>query len=185
MEASMRRVLTSLAVVLTLLSLSTGCRSTTGQSIGQNVDDKVITATVKTRLVAERTKSLTSVDVDTVQGVVYLKGTVATAEQKAEAERIARTVNGVRQVVNNLTLEPRASGVAPPATVSPAPAVAAGSAIGHHTMIGEVTKVDRDRGHLHVRTAEGELELHFPTAALQNVREGDRIAVELAMRPLR
>jgi hyperosmotically inducible periplasmic protein len=181
----MSRVLTSLSVVLVLLSLSTGCRSTTGQSIGENVDDKVITGTVKSRLVAERTKSLTSVDVDTNQGVVYLKGTVATPEQRAEAERIARTVNGVRQVVNNLTIEQRVSGVAAPATVSSAPAVAAGPAIGHHTMVGEVTKIDRNKGHLHLRTAEGDLELHFPTTALQNVREGDRIAVELAMRPLR
>jgi hyperosmotically inducible periplasmic protein len=181
----MRRVLTSLSVVLVLLSLAAGCRSTTGQSMGENVDDKVITAAVKTRLVAERTKSLTSVDVDTKRGIVYLKGSVATPEQKAEAERIARTVDGVRQVVNNLTIEPRVSGVAAPATASSAPAVAAGPAVGHQTMVGEVTKIDRDKGHLHVRTAEGDLELHFPTAALQNVREGDRIAVELAMRPLR
>jgi hyperosmotically inducible periplasmic protein len=180
-----RRVLTSLSVVLILLSVSTGCGSTTGKTIGENVDDSLITASVKSRLVAERTKSLTSVDVDTRQGVVYLKGTVATAEQRAEAERIARTVNGVRQVVNNLTIEPRVSGVAAPATAASAPAVAAGPAVGHHTMVGEVTKIDRAKGHLHLRTAEGDLELHFPTAALQNVREGDRIAVELAMRPLR
>jgi hypothetical protein len=150
----------------------------------------VITAAVKTRLVAERTKSLTSVDVDTNQGIVYLKGSVATPEQRAEAERIARTVDGVRQVVNNLTIEPRVSGVAAPTTGGPAavgsaPAVAAGPAVGHHTMVGEVTKIDRNKGHLHLRTAEGDLELHFPPASLQNVREGDRIAVELAMRPLR
>lgn len=188
----MRRVLTSLSVVLVLLALSTGCRSVTGKSLGQNIDDKSITASVKARLVADRTKNLTSVDVDTNQGVVYLNGNVATAAQKADAERIARGADGVQRVVNNLMTEPRAFGTAPPAAptsgrppsgVSASPTT--GAAAGRHTMTGEVTKVDRAKGHLQLKTAEGEMELHFPPAALQNVNEGDRISVDMSMRPVR
>ena len=61
----------------------------------------------------------------------------------------------------------------------------AGSAdfTGRHTMEGEVVKVDAKKGHLTLKTAEGNMDLHFPPSALQQVKKGDRIAVELAMKP--
>jgi hyperosmotically inducible protein len=187
----MRRALTSLSVLLVPLALSTGCQTMTGKSFGQNIDDRAITAGVKTRLIADRARNLTSIDVDTNQGIVYLTGNVATAAQKTDAERIARSVNGVERVVNNLMTEPHAVGSAPPATapggkssaVSASPTT--GAVMGRHTMTGEVTKIDRTQGHLQLKTAEGEVELHFPPATLQNVNEGDRIAVDVSMRPVR
>ena len=74
------------------MALATGRQSMTGKSLGQNVDDTTITTTVKSRLVADRIGNLTSVDIDTNQGVVYLKSNVATPERKADAEGIARSV---------------------------------------------------------------------------------------------
>jgi hypothetical protein len=50
-------------------------------------------------------------------------------------------------------------------------------------MEGEVTKIDQKKGHVTLKTAEGEMELHFPPSALASVKKGDRIAVELAMKP--
>jgi osmotically-inducible protein OsmY len=44
------------------------------------------------------------INVDTSNGVVTLKGFVATALQKQEAEQIARETEGVRRVVNELTV---------------------------------------------------------------------------------
>jgi osmotically-inducible protein OsmY len=44
------------------------------------------------------------INVDTSNGVVTLKGFVATAQQKQEAEQIARETEGVRRVVNELTV---------------------------------------------------------------------------------
>lgn len=44
------------------------------------------------------------IDVDTTRGVVLLKGTVQTAEQKRHAEQIARDIEGVTRVVNQLTV---------------------------------------------------------------------------------
>jgi hypothetical protein len=50
-------------------------------------------------------------------------------------------------------------------------------------MEGQVTSVDQKKGHLKLKTAEGTMELHFPPSALAGVKKGDRIAVELAMKP--
>ena len=96
----------SLAVFFVLLSvLAVGCRSTTGQSVGQNIDDKTILASVKTKLVAEKVSNLTKVNVDVTNGTVYLTGNVDSAEQKSRAERLAHDVKGVRSVVNNLQIQ--------------------------------------------------------------------------------
>lgn len=59
----------------------------------------------------------------------------------------------------------------------------AGDFTGRHTMEGEVTRVDPTKGILSVRTAEGTMDLHFPPSALTNVKKGDRVAVELALKP--
>jgi osmotically-inducible protein OsmY len=49
--------------------------------------------------------TLTKVDVDTNKGTVYLTGNVENATVKARATEIARAVSGVRDVVNNLTVQ--------------------------------------------------------------------------------
>jgi hypothetical protein len=59
----------------------------------------------------------------------------------------------------------------------------AGDFTGRHTMSGEVTQVDQNKGKLQVKTQEGTLDLHFPSSALQNVKKGDRVSVELALKP--
>lgn len=67
----------------------------------------------------------------------------------------------------------------PPA--SPAKMSAADTMTGHHRMDGEVTKVDAKKGWVDVKTPEGRMKLHFPPAALENVKKGDRVTVELGM----
>jgi osmotically-inducible protein OsmY len=69
--------------------------------------DARIESEVKARLVAEKDANLTRLGVVSRQAVVYLTGDVASAEQKALAESVARRVGGVRRVVNQL--EVRAS----------------------------------------------------------------------------
>jgi hypothetical protein len=53
--------------------------------------------------------------------------------------------------------------------------------LGRHTMTGEVTSVTPDKGRLLVKTPAGRMLLHFPTSALQNVKKGDSVTVELAL----
>jgi len=82
--------------------IGTGCQAMTGKTAGQNVDDATLTASVKAQLVADKAANLVRVDVDTNNGVVYLNGTVESGEQKDRAEQLAKRVDGVKRVVNNL-----------------------------------------------------------------------------------
>jgi hyperosmotically inducible periplasmic protein len=93
------------ALVLAALLIVTGCTAMTGQTAGENVDDATITATVKSKLVADKAANLTRIDVDTTNKVVSLNGVVETPEQKARAQQIASQVSGVRNVKNNLQIQ--------------------------------------------------------------------------------
>jgi hyperosmotically inducible protein len=101
MRAATRHVAVLLAIVLTMAA----CQSMTGKTVGQNVDDATITASVKSKLVAEKASNLTRVDVDTNSGTVYLNGTVESPEQKTRAEQLAWQAKGVKSVVNNLQVQ--------------------------------------------------------------------------------
>jgi hyperosmotically inducible protein len=85
----------------------TGCQAMTGKTAGRNVDDAAITASVKSTLVADKAANLTRIDVDTNNGVVSLNGVVDSAQQRSRAEDLARRVEGVRGVNNNLQISSR------------------------------------------------------------------------------
>ena len=95
-------------ITVTLAMLFTvalaACTSTTGRTVGENVDDATITSEVKAKLAAEKMSTLTKIGVDTDRRTVYLTGTVDSAEMRTRAEEIARGVKHVSGVVNNLTL---------------------------------------------------------------------------------
>ena len=94
-----------ISTALTIILSVGGCTSMTGQSTGQYVDDRTITTSVKTKLVADRAANLTRVDVDTTNRVVSLNGVVQTPDQKQRAEELAMQVTGVRSVNNNLQIQ--------------------------------------------------------------------------------
>ncbi len=98
----MRRIWRTLAIGLTVVSLAAGCQALTGKTAGETIDDATLTATVKSKLVADKATNVLRIDVDTNRGTVYLNGIVETADQRARAEEIARRVDGVKGVVNNL-----------------------------------------------------------------------------------
>lgn len=68
--------------------------------VGPVLDDAAITARVKSRLMRDPEINSFHIDVDTVDGRVALNGKVSSAEQRSEAENLARGTQGVRQVVN-------------------------------------------------------------------------------------
>ena len=101
----MNRGLTLSSVILAALLVISGCTSMTGQTAGQYVDDTTITASVKTKLIGDKTANLTRIEVDTTNQVVTLNGIVESADQKAKAEQLARQVGGVKSVKNNLQVQ--------------------------------------------------------------------------------
>lgn len=104
METTPRKTGTVLTVLAVMILLA-ACQSTTGNTLGSNIDDTAITASVKAKLAAEQISTVTRIDVDTNQGVVALNGTVQSEAMKMRAEQIARQVKGVRDVVNNLRIQ--------------------------------------------------------------------------------
>ena len=101
----MNRGLTLSSVILAALLVISGCTSMTGQTAGQYVDDTTITASVKAKLIGDKTANLTRIEVDTTNQVVTLNGIVESADQKAKAEQLARQVGGVKSVKNNLQVQ--------------------------------------------------------------------------------
>jgi hyperosmotically inducible protein len=65
-----------------------------------------LTTKVKTALASDAgMRTLTGIDVDSDEGVVTLKGKVDSAEAKKKAEAIAKKVDGVKRVKNELRVE--------------------------------------------------------------------------------
>lgn len=96
----------SLAAVGLVVLLGLGaCQSTTGKTAGETMADSTITAAVQSKLTADRVSNFSRVDVDTERGVVSLSGVVKSAEQKTHAEALARQVQGVIKVQNNLQIQ--------------------------------------------------------------------------------
>ena len=85
---------------------SSGGTSSTTSEIKQDSKDSWLTTKVKSALAADvGLKTLTGINVDTTGSVVTLKGSVDTAANKSRAEQVARGVEGVSSVKNELTVQ--------------------------------------------------------------------------------
>jgi hyperosmotically inducible protein len=82
-----------------------GCQAITGETVGQNIDDTNITTAVKTKLAVDQASSLARVGVETTRGTVNLTGVVDSAATRDKAAAIARSVDGVKNVVNNIQVK--------------------------------------------------------------------------------
>lgn len=76
-------------------------------SAATTVRDVAITAEVKTRLARDEKLSALSINVDTSAGQVILRGTAPDTEARARATELARAVDGVVTVNNELSVQPR------------------------------------------------------------------------------
>ena len=92
------------ACLLVAAPLVTGC-ATADRTTGQTVDDATITAKVKSQLLADPNVSALNVNVTTYRGQVQLSGYVNDANQRTKAEQIARNVDGVKSVSNDLIVK--------------------------------------------------------------------------------
>jgi len=86
--------------ILVSLLLAAGC-ATTGDYLG----DARTTTRVKSAIYNEPELKVMGIHVSTEEGVVTLSGAVKTRAERAKAVQVARKVEGVKQVKNDLTLE--------------------------------------------------------------------------------
>jgi len=94
------------AMGIGIVALS-GCISTPDRSTGRVLDDKMIANKVKGALNDSPVYKFDEVKVATYKGVVQLSGFVDTVDQKRKAEDVAKRVEWVRDVVNNISIKPR------------------------------------------------------------------------------
>ena len=78
------------------------------------VDNAALTSKVKAALIADELVKGTQINVDSTAGTVKLTGTVDTPAQVSRAVEVAKGVQGVQRVENNLSSSPSAApGVVP------------------------------------------------------------------------
>jgi len=92
-------------VASSLLLLLSSCTMVSGrETAGQYVDDTTITTRVKKAFVEDPIVHPTQVHVETMQGVVQLSGFVDSARGEARAVELARQVDGVKSVKDDIVV---------------------------------------------------------------------------------
>ncbi len=75
------------------------------QSTGEHIDDAGVTSRVKKALSEDTQYKYGGSNVETFKGVVQLSGFVNSKDEKSRAGDLAKKVNGVREVKNNLVVK--------------------------------------------------------------------------------
>jgi osmotically-inducible protein OsmY len=78
---------------------------TPGETTGEKIDDASITAEVKGSLLAHHSTSVLNTKVTTNDGVVTVSGNARNDAEKALVTKLVGDINGVKSVVNNMTIE--------------------------------------------------------------------------------
>jgi hyperosmotically inducible protein len=94
-----------IAITLVIGALALGHACANNRTVEQQIDDAGLTASIGTKFVLDTEIDRYRIDIDTLNGIVTLRGAVSNAEQRIEAERIARGTAGVRDVVNELEID--------------------------------------------------------------------------------
>ncbi len=89
-----------------LMASLLGCASTAKhEGTGEYVDDSVITTKVKAAIFNEPSLKSAEINVETFKGVVQLSGFVSSSGDISKATELARGVQGVKSVKNDMRLK--------------------------------------------------------------------------------
>jgi hypothetical protein len=107
-------------LVLTCVLAYAACRP--AQTVDRQTNDAAIEARIKSKLATEvGASTITSVEVNVTNGVVTLAGPVQTQEERQKIETVARGVDGVTSVTNNIQVSGgEVPAPQPPSTSAPA-----------------------------------------------------------------
>jgi len=90
---------------LTVAPAAPAAAAATQAPASAGMDDAAITTAVRAKLAADGKVPADSIDVDTKAGVVTLKGTVKSEQEKQEVLQVARDTQGVVKVEDLLTVK--------------------------------------------------------------------------------
>lgn len=108
------KILKSFTTSLALVCLASGmvfglmgCSSEdrTHETSGETINDDLITSHVMAALQATSDYKYSDVQANTFKGKVQLSGFVDTGAHKDQAAQVAKQVEGVKDVINNITVE--------------------------------------------------------------------------------
>jgi osmotically-inducible protein OsmY len=102
---SLHTVALACALVFGAATLSSCASTTRSSSTGEYFDDTVITAKVKGEIFNDPSLKSAEINVETFKGVVQLSGFVSTQSDIDRAVGLARSVNGVTSVRNDMRLK--------------------------------------------------------------------------------
>lgn len=103
------RVVMRRTVLLLLLCIfSASCNQSDRNQAQSAADDALIAAQVQTKAAAIDPATLSLLHTKCEGGTVTLSGKVATAAERASIEKAARSVNGVRNVIDDVEVDPHA-----------------------------------------------------------------------------
>jgi osmotically-inducible protein OsmY len=93
-------------MLVVLITGFVACASTSKQEgTGEYIDDSVITTKVKSQLAADDFLKSFEISVETYKGIVQLSGFVGSQQAVDKAGEIARGVQGVKSVENDLNVK--------------------------------------------------------------------------------
>lgn len=96
----------ALAIGLFTLSIAATVQAAeTANTATRYVDDAAITAQIKTKQAEDKVVRATAISVETHDGVVQLSGFSKSEIEKTQAERLAKSVEGVKAVKNNIVVK--------------------------------------------------------------------------------
>jgi hyperosmotically inducible protein len=95
-----------LGLSTTTVTMFTGCAGDKyNRSTGQYIDDKSVAVRVRDALHDNPDYKFDGVNVDVFRGTVQLSGFVNTSDEKSKAGDIAKNVQDVKKIVNNITVK--------------------------------------------------------------------------------
>ncbi len=102
-----RCLLLCLGLATAAVTAFTGCAGNqSDRSTGQYIDDKSLTLRVHDALADNPDYKFSDVNVSVFRGTVQLSGFVNNSDQKSRAKEIAKGVQGVKVVEDNITVKP-------------------------------------------------------------------------------
>lgn len=93
-------------IAFSLIFALAGCASQQKkETAGQYLDDSIITTKVKSAILGNPTLKVLQIGIETYQGKVQLSGFVDSPQSVSRAGEVAKNIEGVREVQNNLVVK--------------------------------------------------------------------------------